>query len=261
MLDFHNHLIPGVDDGARDLAESASGLAAMAGQGVKTIIATPHMPASLANRKAEFDKVMSAVDTAWESLAELVSSEFPSLRIERGVELNFDVPHPDVSDIRLRLAGTSFILIEFPGMNIPPGTTIALRELRAQGCKPVIAHPERYSNMSPNFDLLESWKDAGAFIQVNAGSVVGQYGTRPKEVVWRILSEGLADFLCSDYHSRGRLSITAAGEELDKAGGRHVWQRLVDVNPNRLLRDEDPLPVDAVTQSTPPLWKRMLNRR
>lgn len=184
MIDFHNHLIPAVDDGAADLADSRSGLATMVDQGATTIIATPHFRGSVAARARDRNAYLGVVDKAWDQLLELASRDFPKLRLGRGAEVMLDVPSPDLSDSRLRLNGTSFVLCEFPFMRIPPHSIRAIGALAENGVRPIIAHPERYSNMAGNFQLLDDWKSAGAFFQINCGSITGQYGAAAKRIAW-----------------------------------------------------------------------------
>ena len=257
MIDFHSHLMPGVDDGAADLDESRSGLAAMREQGITTIITTPHIRASMTDRPHELEHYMSALDAAFESLATLAAAEFPDLRVERGVEMMLDTPQPAMGDLRLHLAGTIFVLMEFPYMTIPPNSSMAVRQLRGRGVIPIVAHPERYSNMSSNIDLIESWRDAGAYIQVNAGSFVGQYGNTARRLAWGILERGLADYLCSDYHSRGRLSVRACSAALLERGGGAQLRMLTLTNPQRMLRSEVPLPVEPLEEVQLGFWKKV----
>ena len=260
MLDFHNHLMPGVDDGAADLDEARSGLAAMTGHGVTTIITTPPIRGSWTRKPRELERYLGELDTAFEALSGLTASEFPGLRLERGVEMMLDVPSPLLSDPRLRLAGTRFALFEFPWMSIPPNSTLAIREVKSAGVVPIIAHPERYSNMSTNLDLIESWKDAGAFIQINTGSVLGSYGNTPRRIAWLILENGLADYMCSDYHSRGRLTIAACSAALLERGGAAQLRLLTVTNPERMLRGEDPLEVEPLEEIQLGFFKKGLSR-
>lgn len=257
MLDFHNHLIPGVDDGAATIDESRAGLEAMIAAGVTEIIATPHITASLAASPI-LRRYEAQVSEAWDRLQSLVSREFPAIPIHRGFEVMLDVPHPRLDDPLLRLAGTSFALVEFPFMNIPPNSAIALHELVDAGLIPIIAHPERYSNMEGNLGLIEEWRHAGAYLQVNAGSLVGTYGARARVLSWMMLEEGDADFVCSDYHCRGRCSVGAARDALIERGLEAQLATLT-ANAHGIVLGERPRPVAPfVSEAAAPRWKRIL---
>lgn len=261
MLDFHNHLIPAVDDGAANLSEAREGLAALMGQGATRIITTPHCGASLLLRRDGLDRYFDRIDAGWGALVELAGNEFSSLELHRGVELMLDVPRPDLSDARLRLAGSAFVLVEFPHMAIPPNSSVAVRNIRSDGYLPIIAHPERYSNMKDNLMMLEEWRDAGAYLQINAGSLVGRYGATARSLAWNIVYEGAADFMCSDYHSRGECYLRRGVDELTSRGGAAQARRLTEVNPARILTGESPLAVDRLEPEQLPLWQRVFSRR
>ena len=168
-----------------------------------------------------------------------------------------DIPRPVLDDPRVRLAATSFVLVEFPFMSIPPQSTIAVREITRGGVTPVIAHPERYDGMSSNYALVESWKDAGAVIQVNSGSLLGYYGPTAERLAWLILRDGLADYLSSDYHSRGKCAVGPCTEMMRSKGADREYRSLAIINPERLAAGALPLPVSPVTPAEP-IWKRVL---
>lgn len=258
MLDFHNHLMPGVDDGAANLDESRVGLAAFRAARISDVITTPHIRASMMDRTEEFEQYMGALETAWSALTLLGTEEFPEIGLERGTEVMLDLPSPNLSDPRVRLAGTSFVLIEFPFMNIPPHSVPAIRNIVEAGWIPVIAHPERYRNMIGNHDLVEHWRDAGARMQVNAGSLIGQYGSAAKNIAWELLRRGGVDYLSSDYHARGKCSVSEAIAVLEKRDAAAQAHTLTTVNPERLLRNEMPVPVDPIEEEDVSVWKRLL---
>jgi protein-tyrosine phosphatase len=260
VIDFHNHLIPGVDDGAADLSESRAGLAAMRDHGVRTVVCTPHIRASLAGTPAAHQAYLEQVDAAWDGLRALAADEFPELRVERGFEVMLDVPSPDMADPRLRLGGTRFVLIEFPFMSIPANAGPAVYEMAMRGWTPVIAHPERYSNLAPDLQEPEAWKRSGALLQVNAGSLLGKYGERARSSAWGLLQRGLVDFVCSDFHARGSIHLAAARAELERAGAGAQAALLMNDNAERMLRGESPLPVAPVAKAGVPLWRRILGR-
>lgn len=260
MLDFHNHLMPAVDDGAASVEESREGLEAFSGDGVGAIITTPHFQASLTLREEHCGRALAVIDRGWSDLTALARREFPRLVLERGVELLLDHPSADLSDPRLRLAGTSFVLIEFPFVSVPPHSTLAIRALRTAGWRPIIAHPERYSGLANRLEMIEGWKDAGAFIQVNAGSLVGRYGKRARAAVWEILSAGHAEYICSDYHSRGPTLLGAARQAMEDEDAFEQWRLLTTTNPERILVGDDPVQVGPIEPVQRSLWKRFTSR-
>lgn len=254
-VDLHNHLMPGVDDGASNIDESRAALAAMREAGVVSLVATPHLRGSLTHQPAALAARLTELDAAWERLRALASAEFAELSIERGTEVMLDTPAPDLSDPRLRLAGGDFVLIEFPFMVVPPHSAHAIAELRMQGWKPVIAHPERYAGVDPRLEIIGEWRRCGGLLQVNAGSILGRYGAEARERALALLERGWVDLLASDYHSRGRLMIQAATEYLQELGAEDQARLLLMVNPKRILAGEDPLPVVPLSIQRS-LWSR-----
>lgn len=243
MLDFHNHIIPGVDDGSESLEDSLVALERMWAQGITHVITTPHFRASVVKDPAEFDLQMGAIDSAWELLVQSVWENFPQMKLDRGVELALDDPSPEATDSRLRLAGTRFMLVEFPYFNIPPNSVVPLAHLRRNGVTPIVAHPERYENLNAHYETFREWKQAGAFLQLNAGSLVGAYGSGAERNAWRCLRSGLVDYLSSDYHARGDCQVAEARAKLTSKGGGSQLQTLSGWNGDRLVAGLDPTPV------------------
>jgi protein-tyrosine phosphatase len=243
LLDFHNHLIPGVDDGAADEEQSAAALQALSDQGIDTIITTPHINGSLSLQPPALAERLREIDAGWARLVAVVASRFPRLKLYRGAEVMLDTPQPDLSDARLRLAGGAFALVEFPFMTVPPQSTSVLRHLSTHGIVPVLAHPERYSGLPRAGDLTAEWKSAGALLQVNAGSLTGRYGADARASAFALLERGLCDYICSDFHARGRPSTAGARRILAELGAAEVADLLTIVNPQRLLDGAPPLPV------------------
>jgi protein-tyrosine phosphatase len=208
ITDFHNHLVPGVDDGAQEPEDSAAALARFRAEGASQVITTPHFLGSLSLDRGRCDVRLAELDAGWEVLRAVVDADAAqmgsAMRVERGVELMLDVTDPDLSDARLRLAGGPFVLVEYPALRLPPlNAEFALQGLRARGWIPVVAHPERYRNLNPSLAELARFRAAGAFLQMNAGSLFGDYGKTAAGHASRILMAGEADYVASDYHTRG----------------------------------------------------------
>lgn len=248
MIDFHNHVIPGVDDGAADAEQARAALAEMAARGVRTLVATPHLSGALSMTPAALEAELAQIDRGWSELEEIAAT-MPGLRVLRGAEVMLDAPAPDFSDPRMRLAGTESVLVEFPFMTVPPHAPEVLFALRMKGWRPVLAHPERYGNALADLSDAEEWCRVGALLQVNSGSLIGKYGEPARSLAWGLLQRGLVSYLSSDYHARGRCLTGEARAALEESGAREQAVLLTEVNPQRLLDGEAPLPV-------PPLVRR-----
>jgi protein-tyrosine phosphatase len=245
FTDLHSHLVPGVDDGSRTLEESLEGVERMWSAGVRRLVTTPHLNGSLSRDPELLRPRLEEVDQAWEELKAAVSERFPGLEFQRGHEVMLDIPDPDLSDIRLHLAETHFVLVEWPGLQVPPGTLPALERLVEKGIRPIIAHPERYRGLDKGTYMPGEWRAHGALLQVNYGSLLGRYGDLPRRRAFTLMERGWVDLMASDFHGRTHLSpnILEAREALLEAGGGPQFGLLAGVNPSRIFRGEDPLTV------------------
>ena len=257
LVDIHNHLVPGVDDGAKHVPGVLDSIERMTRLGIRRIVTTPHIQGSLTLTPGRLDERLGEVTEAWEAAATAIGEEFPEVEYRRGHEVLIDVPEPDLSDPRIRMAATSFVLIEWPRLHVPPGTTRVIRWIRDQGYRPIIAHPERYTGMIHTPDLAYRWQDAGGLLQINYGSLVGRYGREAQTVAFRLLEAGLVVYLASDFHGQPNLKIykDEAWTTLEERGSTELLEMLCRTNPSRLLEDEEPMPVGGVTRDT-----RLLSR-
>jgi len=188
VADLHNHLVPGVDDGARALKETFKAVERMVAAGIGQILTTPHVNASLTRDSRGLRTWLEEVDESWQELSEHVRRRFPGVEFLREHEAMLDVPDPDFSDARLRLAGTSFVLVEWQRLQIPPMTEPVIERRADEGYHPILAHPERYKGIKQNLDRAGAWRSAGAFLQVNHGSLAGRYGSDACEVASELLA-------------------------------------------------------------------------
>lgn len=244
--DFHNHVIPGVDDGARDETESRSAVAAMAAQGITRIVATPHLDGSLTLDPAELTARLDQLDAGWARLTAAIPAD-GGVRLDRGAEVKLDAPEVELSDPRLRLAGSNTVLVEFAHFTVPPRSEEALSRIVRAGYQPLLAHPERYHGVDPELRVVRSWLDAGAYLQVNAGSVLGRHGERAEKLAMRLLAGGWVHCMASDYHARGEPDTAAARALLESWDGEEQAGLLFEENPGRLLEDRGCLPAPPLT--------------
>jgi protein-tyrosine phosphatase len=260
LTDLHSHLVPGVDDGARNLDESRDSLRRLRALGVRTVVTTPHLDGSLTRDPVVLEARLTEVDRAWESLRGMAEAEFSDLELLRGHEVMLDVPDPDLSDPRIHLADTDFVLVEWPGLQVPPSTLPVLDRLLRSGLRPIIAHPERYRGLDPETTLPGEWRSRGALLQVNFGSLVGRYGDLPFKRAATLLERGWVDLMASDFHGRSHLSpsLKEAEEVLSEWGGGDRFNLLAGVNPSRILRGQDPFPVFPLIVKKG-VWQRLRN--
>lgn len=263
LVDLHNHLIPGVDDGARDLEEALAALAKMHEHGVRRLVATPHLNADLIRRGESFRERVEQIDAAWRTFRTAATARCPEIQIARGHEIMLDVPEPELVEPCLRLAGGPWVLVEFPRLFIPAGSTHALHHLRRDGWRPLVAHPERYVNVnadSGDLSIVNEWRRAGAHMIINAGSLMGGFGSGALVTVREMLRRGWVDMIGSDYHARpGRPLLLREGyERLFEWGGEEQAQLLFSINPGRVMDGQDALPVPTLPLGDG-LWGRIRN--
>jgi len=258
LIDFHSHVIPAVDDGAADPGQAREALLAMREQGIGTVVATPHLNGSDTTDPTTLSRWLEEVDRGWAEL-EAVAAGLGEPRILRGAEVMLDTATPDLSDPRVRLAGTDFVLVEFPFMTVPPGAANVFFELRMKGWAPVLAHPERYSNAEPGLEDAREWVRMGAHLQVNAGSLLGRYGEDARRLGWGLLGAGLVSYVCTDYHARGHCHAAEARAALVERGAAEQAALLMEVNPGRLLEGLPPLEVPAIARPSS-VWRRLFGR-
>lgn len=243
LTDVHTHLIPGVDDGAPDLKAALATLEKMFDDGVRAVAATPHLNASNPNsdRRARADEV-------WPELVARARAVVPGLALHRGYEIQLDTPDLDLSDEGLRLAGSRFALVEFHSFTVPDRSAEALARIAEGGCVPIIVHPERYWGYDRDLSIVPDWRRAGALLQLNSGSLLGEYGENVRTTALRLLREGRIDLMASDNHARPDRSpsLLHVWEHLVRQGLEEKANLLLATNPRRVLRDEMPLSVGRV---------------
>ncbi|MBA2384605.1 MAG: hypothetical protein H0V68_08095 [Actinobacteria bacterium] len=199
MIDLHSHLLPGLDDGARNLDEALAIARSMAADGVTVVAATPHV-------RDDYPTEPEAMERALETVLAIVADEGLALHVRGGGEVALDRLQQLDPDVRSRfgLGGNpSLLLLEFPYHGLPIGLAHECARLSFDGVVPVIAHPERNPNVQERPGALEPVVSAGAVIQLTAASVDGRLGRAPAACARRLLELELAHLIASDAHTSG----------------------------------------------------------
>ena len=226
MIDLHSHLLPAVDDGSRSVQQSVRVLFDMAQQGVTDVCLTPH----LLSGRAE-----AGPPPAHSAAFEALQARAPQMpRLHRGAEIMMDRPitRPVAAARNVTLAGTRYILVEFPRLVAYDTVVNALSQVIDFGLVPLLAHPERYSCCS--VEAVRRWRSLGAKTQVDATTLLASQvrGQRARQLV----SEGLADILAGDNHGDARTVATGA-RFLRAQDGFDQVDLLVRRNPAAILAD------------------------
>ena len=240
MIDLHSHLLPGVDDGSRTVAQSVDVLTRMAGEGIVDIALTPHLEASRI-----LEGPPPAHDEAFAALTQVAPA---GIRLHRGAEVMLDraLTPRAIATRRVTLAGSRYLLCEFTRMVSSQAATAALTQVVKAGLVPVLAHPERYQVCS--VAMVQRWKELGVKMQVDANTLLkaSARGQRARELV----TNGLADILAGDNHGDGR-SLAVPFDRLVAAGGRTQASLLMKTNPAAMLADRDLQEVKSFELSLP----------
>lgn len=235
MVDIHVHILPEMDDGARDW-EDALDMADMASSsGVRTVVALSH--ANLPGQKsAEFLKKY------WQQFYELenlLKKEGSSLEIVPGMELMSDGNLPSLlkEEQFLTLNGTKYALVEFDFEVSAYQIYEDVDGLLNAGYIPVLAHPERYRCVSREIGHVYEWQQMGALIQVNKGSILGRFGERIRRNADLILKHRVASVVASDAHSSEyrTTEMRELTEVLETYYGSASVEILLEENPWRIL--------------------------
>ena len=194
-IDFHSHLLFGIDDGAKTFEETLSLVNAMKGFGISHIITTPH--------------VMKHV---WENTTELITNrrnEVNSLLTQQSIDFSIKAAAEyllDDSFVKLfqneplLTLKENYVLVEMSYINAPLQLYDILFELQIAGYKPVLAHPERYVFYHNKIDEYKRLRNAGCLFQLNLLSTVGYYGEFVARTAEELLKRGMIDFASSDIH-------------------------------------------------------------
>jgi protein-tyrosine phosphatase len=193
MIDIHSHILPDLDDGARDSEEALTMVRLAAETGTTDIVATPH-----ANWRYVFDPV--EVRQRIEDLQERCGA-IP--RIHYGCDFHLSAENIEsalAEPSRYCINQNGYLLVEFSDLQIPKSSTEILDKLRGAGMTPIITHPERNPILQKSRKQLEAWAEDGCLIQITAQSLFGHFGSRAESAAKDLLHRDLVHFIASDGH-------------------------------------------------------------
>jgi protein-tyrosine phosphatase len=215
FVDIHCHLLPGIDDGAKDWCESLAMARLAVEDGVSTIIATPHQLGSFGHNRGDVIRKLAT------ELQKKLDDERVALRVLPGADVRID------AEMTARLASGDVltlgdhrrhVLLELPHELYLPLQPI-LSELAQRKMAGILSHPERNEGILRQRDVLAPLVEAGCLLQITAGSVCGTFGPECRELAEWLLAEQMVHFVATDAH----------GPRLRRPLMRRAFERVVEL--------------------------------
>jgi protein-tyrosine phosphatase len=216
VADMHNHLIPGIDDGATDLESSIVMIRAMHELGYRKFVATPHVQWEMYRNTHEM--IESGAQKVRERLAET------DLKVGfRGAAEYFLDEHVDdllEKNIPLLTIYKNMVLVEFSFIRQPMDLKDKLFQLQIKGYQPIIAHPERYLYFGVHKNVYDELHDMDCVFQLNLLSLCGYYGKKQEELAQYLIKKKYVSLLGSDLHNSRHLNILRSSSTISATVNR-----------------------------------------
>lgn len=253
MIDFHSHILPGVDDGSASIEETMQLIKEASKAGFTKIISTSHY----IEEQYEYD------EETRKQFIEIINSGIKSLgqnvEIYLGSEIyaSYDMieflKHSKASSIN----NSRYVLFELPMQNEFPNFKNIIYKLFANNYIPIIAHPERYAYVKEDPNWLIEFIELGVLFQANYGSIIGIYGKQAQKTVKQLLKNNMIHFLGSDVHRIGTIytKMPEIMQELEKNIDFEQIKKLTEVNPSLVLEDKV-IYTDKPTRIKKSFWEK-----
>ncbi len=238
MIDFHNHILPNIDDGSKSLEMTINMLREAEKQGITDIVNTTHYKhPKMSNKKTNYKNIQVEIG----KLQTIIEEQSISIKLHFGTEILF---HNDLIKLKNDNLATfhngKYMLIEFLTNFLPENQRNVLFELKMKGVTPIIAHPERYLKVQKNIEIVSDWLEAGCIIQIDAGSLLGKLGKEAKVASQTILNNRWCQIIGSDAHNdtNRNFCLLKAFEYARESIGSEAVKLIID-NPMSVLSGND----------------------
>jgi len=201
FVDMHNHILPGIDDGAKNVNDSIELIKGMGEFGVKDFICTPHIMDNYYPNTPE--SIYKAYDDLTKGLQNAnlndVSIRFAA---EHMIDSNFETL---LEKDQIMPLDKSYLLIEMSYLQPSLNLEESIKKITEKKLYPILAHPERYVFLHSKKRKYSNYRDQGLLMQLNLLSLSNYYGKEVTKVAFYLLEKGFIDFIASDIHNTGQI--------------------------------------------------------
>lgn len=241
MIDFHSHVLPNVDDGSKSVEETFKLLEEAKEAGFDGVISTSHY-------MEEYYEVNVAERKVWiNALSENLYKKNIDLKLYLGNEIYISKNIIDFLETgkATSINNSNYVLFEFPLNSKPMDMYDIIYDMLEYKLVPVLAHPERYSFVQKEPNLVYDLIQKGVLMQSNYGSILGMYGEKAQIIVRKLLENNMVHFLGSDVHRANSIysKIQSSLGEIEAIVGEEKLKEISSVNP-KLVVDNKKIDID-----------------
>ena len=234
-IDIHSHILPGIDDGSKNFEMSMEMLRIAEENGIRSIVLTPHYKPMRHNVGPGGVKELTG------RLEEAVRREGMEIRLYSGNEFYYSSEMVRVLEEKkaCTMAGSGYVLVEFGPMDGFDYIRGGLYQILSAGYRPILAHVERYGSVCAKVEHVKDLTAMGCYMQVNAGSIMGQFGMATKQLARKLLKYGMVHFVATDAHDDRRRSpaLSECARYLERKYGEEYMEKLLRINPLHMIAD------------------------
>lgn len=236
LFDIHCHIIPQVDDGAKSMDMALKMLQMEYDDGVRSIILTPHY------RREMFETPEEKIERQFALLKEKAQEKIgKTLHLYLGCEFhaNMTMVETLLDKERPTMAGSDYVLTEFSSATDFTFARERIYDLVSHGFIPIVAHVERYPEIRKDMGNLAALKDIGAYLQVNAESILGGEGFAVKRFCKKLIKNDMLDFVGTDCHRTDKRipNLGPCAEYMEKKMGKEYTERILIRNPRKIIQN------------------------
>lgn len=235
-IDIHSHILPQIDDGADSFETSIEMLHIAWKNGIGAIILTPH------NKPMRHNASPATIQKLIKKLEEEALHRGIEIRLYAGNEIYYrsDILETLEDMQACTMADSSYVLVEFNPMDDFDYIKGGIYRVLSGGYRPIIAHIERYRSIFTKEERVEELIEMGCYVQINAGSVMGQYGFGAKHFTRRLLRQEMVHFIATDAHNadKRKPELGNCVRYICKKYSESYASKLVYENPVHVIRNE-----------------------